>query len=58
MVAESLAVSETSFQYIVQAPSPEAPAEKRLGYFVKFLEFPDLAIASIMCGGRMQKIGL
>jgi len=41
-----LAVSETSFQYIVQAPSPEAPAEKRLGYFVKFLEFPDMVIAN------------
>jgi hypothetical protein len=41
-----LAVSETSFQYVVQAPSPEAPAEKRLGYFLKFLEFPDLTIAN------------
>jgi len=41
-----LAVSETSFQYIVQAPSPETPAEKRLAYFLKFLEFPDLTIAN------------
>ncbi|MGE5192712.1 MAG: hypothetical protein ACM3U2_09430 [Deltaproteobacteria bacterium] len=41
-----LAVSETSFQYIAQAPSPETPAEKRLGYFVKFLEYPDLTIAN------------
>ena len=42
----ALAVSETSFQYIVQAPSPETPAEKRLAYFVKFLEYPDLTIAN------------
>jgi hypothetical protein len=41
-----LAVSETSYQYIVQAPSPETPAEKRLAYFLKFLEFPDLTIAN------------
>jgi hypothetical protein len=41
-----LAVSETSFQYIAQAPSPETPAEKRLTYFVRFLEFPDLTIAN------------
>ena len=39
-------VSETSFQYLVQAPPPESPAEQRLGYFVKFLEFPDLTIAN------------
>lgn len=41
-----LPVSETSFQYIVQAPSPESPAEKRLSYFLKFLEFPDYTIAN------------
>jgi len=39
-------VTETSFQYIVQAPPPESAAEKRLGYFVKFLEFSDLTIAN------------
>ncbi len=41
-----LAVSETSFQYIVQAPSPETPTDKRLTYFLKFLEYPDLVIAN------------
>lgn len=41
-----LPVSETSFQYLVQAPSPEAPAEQRLAYFVKFLEFSDFTIAN------------
>ncbi len=39
-------VSETSYQYIIQALSPETPAEKRLPYFIKFLEFPDLTIAN------------
>ena len=42
----ALPVSETSFQYVIQAPSPEAAAETRLAYFVKFLEFADLAIAN------------
>jgi len=41
-----LEVSETSYQYIVQAPAPEAPAQKRLAYFIKFLEFPDRLIAN------------
>jgi hypothetical protein len=41
-----LPVSETSFQYIVQAPSPETAAEKRLAYFLKFLEYPDVTIAN------------
>jgi len=45
-IGPALAVTETSYQYIIQAPSPEAPAEKRLAYFVKFLEFPDLTIAN------------
>jgi len=40
-----LPVTETSYQYIVQAPSPEAPAAKRLAYFMKFLEYPDRQIA-------------
>jgi len=40
-----LPVSETSYQYIVQAPSPEAPATKRLAYFIKFLEYPDRQIS-------------
>ncbi len=41
-----LEVSETSFNYISQAPSPEAPPEKRLAYFLKFLEFPDQLISN------------
>ena len=40
-----LPVTETSYQYIVQAPSPEAAATKRLAYFIKFLEYPDRQIA-------------
>jgi len=41
-----LDVTETSFNYIAQAPGPEAPAEKRLVYFMKFLEFPDQLISN------------
>ena len=40
-----LPVTETSYEYIVQAPSPEAAANKRLVYFMKFLEYPDRQIA-------------
>lgn len=39
-------VTETSYQYIVQAPSPETAQEKRLAYFGKFLEFPDQLISN------------
>ncbi|HLJ10576.1 MAG TPA: hypothetical protein VKU82_05275 [Planctomycetaceae bacterium] len=41
-----LAVSETIYQYVLQAPTPETAADKRLSYFLKFLEFPDLTIAN------------
>ena len=41
-----LEVSETSFNYMSQAPSPEAPAGKRLAYFLKFLEYPDPIISN------------
>lgn len=41
-----LPVSETSYQYIIQAPSPETAAEQRLPYFIKFLEFSDPEIAN------------
>lgn len=41
-----LEVTETSYQYIVQSPSAEASADERLGYYLKFLEFPDETIAS------------
>lgn len=39
-------VSEISYGYIKQAPALEAPAEKRLKYFLKFLEFGDPLIAN------------
>jgi hypothetical protein len=39
-------VTETSFQYIVQAPSPETSRTRRLEYFVRFLEYPDSMIAN------------
>ncbi|MDB5390905.1 MAG: hypothetical protein JWM11_6551 [Planctomycetaceae bacterium] len=41
-----LEVSETSFNYMSQAPSPEAPPAKRLAYFLKFLEFSDPIISN------------
>ncbi len=41
-----LDVTETSFQYIVQAPAPESAAQVRLAYFLKFLEFSDQSIAN------------
>ena len=41
-----LEVSEASFQYMAQAPSPEQPTQKRLEYFMKFLEFPDELVAN------------
>ncbi len=40
-----LEVTETSFNYITQAPSKEAPAKERLSYFVKFLEYSDRTVA-------------
>jgi hypothetical protein len=43
---EPVPVSETSYQYVVQAPSPESTPEKRLAYFARFLEYPDLTIAN------------
>jgi len=41
-----LEVTETSFNYIAQAPSPELPVAKRLEYYVKFLENPQDLIAN------------
>jgi len=41
-----LEVTETGFNYISQAPSPEVPTAKRLTYYVKFLEYPDALIAN------------
>lgn len=36
-----VALTETAFHYINQAPPPETPTQQRLQYFVKFLEYPD-----------------
>lgn len=41
-----LEVTETSFNYMKQAPSQEVPTAKRLAYFLKFLEYPDPLIAT------------
>lgn len=41
-----LEVSETSFNYMSQAPLPEAPPAKRLAYFLKFMEFPDPIVSN------------
>jgi hypothetical protein len=41
-----LEVSETSFQYMKQAPSKETATSERLKYFVKFLEYPDPLVAT------------
>ncbi len=38
-------VSETAFQYVLQAPPRESDTDKRLRYYLKFLEFPDPFIA-------------
>lgn len=39
-------ITETGFNYLVQAPPLETPAEKRLEYFIKFLEYPDPLVAN------------
>jgi hypothetical protein len=41
-----LEVTEASFNYIRQAPSPEAASLDRLAYFVRFLEYPDPLVAN------------
>jgi hypothetical protein len=41
-----LDVTEASYKYIVQAPSLEAPPEKRLAYYLKYLEFADPDVAA------------
>lgn len=38
-------VSETGYNYVKQAPTKEASAAERLGYFVRFLEYSDKLIA-------------
>lgn len=44
--ASPLEVTETSFNYVAQSPSPEVPVVKRLSYYVKFLEYPDPMISN------------
>ncbi len=39
-------VTEISFNYIVQAPTPDVPISKRLPFYLKFLEFPDPLISN------------
>lgn len=41
-----LEVAETTYQYIVQAPSLKTPTPKRLEYFVKFLESSDQLVSN------------
>lgn len=41
-----LEVSETTYQYIAQAPSLKLPTPKRLEYFVKFLESSDQLVSN------------
>ena len=41
-----LEVTETAFNYISQAPSPEVPTSKRLEYYARFLEYSDAMIAN------------
>ncbi|WP_437190800.1 hypothetical protein [Planctomicrobium sp. SH527] len=40
-----LEVTESSFNYVIQAPSKETPAIERLAYYLKFLEYPDQFVA-------------
>lgn len=42
---DPLEITETAYQYILQAPPPETRAQDRLVYFLKFLEYPDELIA-------------
>ena len=39
-------VSETSYQYILQAPGLESETKVRLKYFIRFLEFPESLLAN------------
>jgi hypothetical protein len=41
-----LEVSETSYNYMKQAPTQETAPSERLAYFLKFLEYPDTLIAN------------
>ena len=39
-------ITETGFQYMLQAPGGESPVTKRLSYFLKFLQYPDPMIST------------
>ncbi|MFN0052585.1 MAG: hypothetical protein ACKV0T_10355 [Planctomycetales bacterium] len=41
-----LEVTETSYKYIAEAPAADAPPEKRLGYYLKFLEFSEDTVSN------------
>lgn len=43
---EPLDLTQTAFNYVLQAPSHDVTGSRRLTYFVKFLEYPDLAISN------------
>jgi hypothetical protein len=38
--------TELAFSYVTQAPAPDVAAQKRLNYFVRFLEAPDQLVAN------------
>ncbi|MCA9081587.1 MAG: hypothetical protein KDA58_13570, partial [Planctomycetaceae bacterium] len=40
-----LEVTETTFNYMIQAPTKESPTTERLEYFLRFLEYSDTIIA-------------
>ncbi|HET6326299.1 MAG TPA: hypothetical protein VFG04_16595 [Planctomycetaceae bacterium] len=39
-------ITEAGFAYVAQAPPPKVSRPKRLKYFVRFLEFPDLLVSN------------
>lgn len=43
---EPLELTEAALSYVVQAPPRDVTGPRRLAYFVKFLEYPDQAIAN------------
>jgi hypothetical protein len=47
-------VTETAYQYAIRAPSRESPPEKRLPYYLKYLEYPDPFIANDAYGEFAQ----
>ena len=41
-----LEVSKAGYNYITKAPNPEQPVQKRLLYFLNYLEFPDMLVSN------------